>query len=464
MKASDRLRIKNVLSNLVKNFNMQLKINKVPKDDIVYSSMVLADIRKFNTKLAPFKLYPRVCSGGELLDANTVANLVFTEYPTFIAYIDTTYIDAISTTYKGDEINTIFAQQVMNKVASREFKNTFNDYVGNVFMELVEVLEEANISIPDVSKYEYTGKINKDPNWKLLNYDINKRGIDICEFSSNTLIVYIASLYAYYIANRDLVDGLLPSTFDYKIKFKSFLHTFKMITSKLNKFENLNIIHDMLEIDDTVFYGLLSMGLTNIHNSKEDKSAMFKFGGKLNTDAPYGNKTDLSGVYSGDEYPSERMLSPKVLPDTMYSDKGLIAESVMKQNNLSLNSDASTMSKLFIECGVSKVREYFSELMNIRITRTDAEKINYLARKVDRCLILFENMSNVWNKMDAMDFAYDILNEIDEIYLKSTDKNFLLALDSIRKTLTDGMVDCRKKDIKKLRTTINIVYPQGYEG
>ena len=52
---------------------------------------------------------------------------------------------------------------------------------------------------------------------------------------------------------------------------------------------------------------------------------------------------------------------------------------------------------------------------------------------------------------------------IDEIYIKSTDKNFLLALDSIRKTLTDGMVDCRKKDIKKLRTTINIVYPQVYE-
>lgn len=105
---------------------------------------------------------------------------------------------------------------------------------------------------------------------------------------------------------------------------------------------------------------------------------------------------------------------------------------------------------------------YFAETVGIQITRTDAEKVRNISRRIDVCLIQFENMSNQWNKVDAMNYAHDILNDIDDMQLVTTNKDTMLALEALKSQLLTAMADARKIDIKKLRTNIVINYPAGY--
>lgn len=105
---------------------------------------------------------------------------------------------------------------------------------------------------------------------------------------------------------------------------------------------------------------------------------------------------------------------------------------------------------------------YFSEVVGIQLTKTEAEKVRGIARRIDMALIQFENMSNQWNKVDAMNYAHDILNDIDDLMYITTNKDTMLALESLRGELYRAMVNARSKDIKKMRTNIVINYPAGY--
>lgn len=117
---------------------------------------------------------------------------------------------------------------------------------------------------------------------------------------------------------------------------------------------------------------------------------------------------------------------------------------------------------MLITANINKGIKYLKESVGIKIMRTDAEIINRISRKIDLVSIEFECMSNQWNKMDAMNHAYDVVQEIDDYAAKTTNKDTMLALQSLRGQLLNIILEARGKDIKKLRTTINITYPKGY--
>lgn len=95
---------------------------------------------------------------------------------------------------------------------------------------------------------------------------------------------------------------------------------------------------------------------------------------------------------------------------------------------------------------------------------SDADRIIELAREIDQVQTEFDFMYDKYSKADALNRAYDCLKKIDKAKRRARNRKDKETLDELRTELLDIIKKQRERDIKKERMTININYPEGYEG
>lgn len=91
-------------------------------------------------------------------------------------------------------------------------------------------------------------------------------------------------------------------------------------------------------------------------------------------------------------------------------------------------------------------------------------KVTDIAREASIAKIDMEYITTKYSKKDAINNAYIVLQEAQALRRKLKTKEAIEACNIVIKTLNKDIEETRKFDHKKSRMTINIAYPEGYEG
>ena len=91
-------------------------------------------------------------------------------------------------------------------------------------------------------------------------------------------------------------------------------------------------------------------------------------------------------------------------------------------------------------------------------------KVTDIAREASIAKIDMEYITTKYSKKDAINNAYIVLQEAQALRRKLKTKEAIEACNTVIKTLNKDIEETRKFDHKKSRMTINIAYPEGYEG
>ena len=359
-------------------------------------------------------------------------------------YINADYID--NAIKLGDETaRDVLYNDTIYKLASTGMINRARDYAMDVFISLYNSSSRLRMCFDEIKHIDNREWNNDNTMWTRLHGGIKQTDTE----ASVYMTVILSLMYSYYIMNEEYLCGYISTNFNYIQKYNSFMTTMNFFMNKINKSELLQFTRDLMEIDDNVFFSVLN-SFMNKNNTVSEKKIDLRYG--ANILGFMGNVKE--GYYVTDYKNRGRVKSENLITEG----KKCIAEANM--------IDFKT-SPVLIASALTFEREhsikFFSEFLNISVTRTQAEKITEFSRKIDQVRLLYESMTNQWHKSDAIDAAYAVLKDIDDEYANTTDKDYMIALDDLRKQLMDEILRGRNMDIQKRRMTIAINYPSGYK-
>lgn len=206
------------------------------------------------------------------------------------------------------------------------------------------------------------------------------------------------------------------------------------------------------------FFGVETV-VRNIFSNSNYRGAMFDRLINVIMNDARGNVMDLYGVNNAIEifnienrkddddekkYAYKRILSSKFLLQ--------YAESLDIMNAIS--SIPKSEIHLYIE-GFFASDDDLDKEMNI---------VNDMARRAAICKIDLEYITTKYSKKDAINNAYMCLEDIRDARKKLKFKQSIEMLDAVTDALMKDIKTAQSYDHKKSRMTINIQYPQGYEG
>jgi len=376
--------------------------------------------------------------------------------------LDSSFVEYLTTQYNTEDSRefgfTLLDKYFLNKVSTAYDFDLMYNFMRNTLIDLIK----------GPHGWMFTSHVQKALDNELNGYAPRYESPDDMVYVYDNAFLGCIIMFLVYRYNEVIMRGnYKESKIDTTFRFTQLMSSLK--TNGSDILENSMVIsqmfNDVAMIKDPMFsYGIKRHLLTNLGKLYHE----LKWKPVTGIQTPvengrrefmrYGDTIEIYKLLLLNPSLNKRQQKNNEVP-VNDSCKVTIAESmvIMKEYanardvmNLTLNAEAAI--------------EYYKDSLGVTIMRTDAERINRLARKVDLCRIQFENMSNQWNKLDATNFAHDILNEIDDAMGKTTNKDSIIALQAIRNDLLQVMVYGRNIDIKKQRNTIYINYPKGYGG
>ena len=368
-----------------------------------------------------------------------------------VLYVDKLLLDYIYDSYytkevPKDQVYAILDDYIYGRLSDIN-KQSVSDFITNIYTKFIN--SGLSIGVSKSTDIRFNTDTSRNDRNKNSTVDLRSKFMDI---------------YAYYLFNQIVLYG--------DVTIDPVLHMTKMANtlSTMNNFGLMNIGRgnnlDMFGIKDVVFKRLfMKYIVSNNWRGLPDGSG-------TPTDAIYQIGKELYKLIAiGD---ADIRATPKATSETklIAAGKETIAnggnhpDAIYIKESLSIKLsefDSRQFSRASIINRDATVK-YFSEFMNVNLAKNEYEKCNDLAGDVDQVLILFEFMSNIFNKQDAMTRAYAVLKDIDKECHTAQTEDYRNTLGAIRKELTDAMERARQKDVKKERSTISINYPIGYEG
>lgn len=375
-------------------------------------------------------------------------------------FVDEAFLNYIATTYHEDGDSMEMGYNLLDKFFLDKVINSYRLDTTYYYMQniLIGILQSPrSYFLQDLMRHDAGD-----------NYLDGYRQEDkLKEFTLAILSVYIDYCYNEAILRGNLeMDRIDPGYRFIQVLENLYISKLGMLRDNLNTLDEL--AYSVCNIKDPVFLLLIKSIL-------EDDMRYGGFGGATKDMAirmasnlrTYAKNTNLKNILINNkpvDYIQKKSDERERRWNDGVDDNAFVCMTVESESLHIMKNEVSARDLMRLSFVPNRAVTFYKENVGIQITRTDAEMINNLSRKVDLCSIQFENMSNQWNKEDAFNYAYDILNEIDDAAAKTKNKDTMLAIQAVRNNLTNAMTMARKKDIKKMRTTINISYPKGYGG
>ncbi|MGL5312440.1 MAG: hypothetical protein ACRC92_04230 [Peptostreptococcaceae bacterium] len=98
------------------------------------------------------------------------------------------------------------------------------------------------------------------------------------------------------------------------------------------------------------------------------------------------------------------------------------------------------------------------------ITGNDLDIITEAARRVDQVNIEFEFMSTKYEKKDAIGKAYNTIEWMNKKKVKLRNRDAILRMDDLIESCYQSISTARDKNTHGARTTIQVKYPNGFQG
>lgn len=366
-------------------------------------------------------------------------------------YLDSSFVEHLNNEYNG-ELQEVGYEMLdkffISKVAEANDLDNMYNYMQNLFIGMVNGVH---------------GRIIKDQINEVTSERSWKEGI------YNDGFLGIVGLYIMYRYNDGVLKGnIYEDQIDPSIRFMQFLSNIScgFIENVSNVTMFSRMMFDICGIKDVVFINILreiviSLVSNTINHERVNKSVITEIGKSNSKYRENLSLLEISLNVKPLDYLQKKLREEE--KSNKSNDRGFM--STLEKESLGITRSHYNARELMkVTANINTGIEYMAETMGITIMRTDAEKVNNLARKVDLVAIQFESMTNQWNKTDAVNYAWDVIGEIDDAMAKTTNKDTMIALQAIRSQLLQEMARGKEKDIRKMRTTINISYPKGYGG